>query len=40
MIGAKYDTEDADFYSRKRIEVVGERSHRDEAKGVTHGGAC
>jgi hypothetical protein len=39
MIGAKRDTEDADFYSRKRIKVVGERSVRDEGKGVTHAGA-
>ncbi len=38
MIGVKHCTEDADFYSRKRIKVVGERSHHDEGKGVTHAG--
>ena len=39
MIGAKRDTETADFTFLRKSEVVGERSHRDEGKGVTHGGA-
>jgi hypothetical protein len=39
MIGAKRDTETADFMFLREREVVGERSVRDEAKGATHGGA-
>ena len=39
MIGAKRDTEDADFIFLREDEVVGERSVRDEGKGVTHAGA-
>ena len=39
MIGAKRDTETADFIFLREDEVVGERSHRDEGKGVTHAGA-
>ncbi len=39
MIGAKHSTETADFYFRKDIKVVGERSLCTEGKGVTHAGA-
>ena len=39
MIGAKRSTEDADLYPRKKIYLVGERSVRNEGKGVTHAGA-
>ena len=39
MIGAKYDTEDADAIDFRIDGVVGERSTCDEGKGVTHTGA-
>ena len=39
MIGAKRDTETADFIFLREDEVVGERLVRDEGKGVTHAGA-
>jgi hypothetical protein len=39
MIGAKYDTEDADAIGFRIDGVVGERSTCDEGKGVTHTGA-
>ena len=38
MIGAKHTTEDADLILLRKNQVVGERSVRNEAKGVTHGG--
>ena len=39
MIGAKRSTEDADDFHIYMKVVVGERSVRDEGKGVTHPGA-
>ena len=39
MIGAKRGTETADFTFLRESKLVGERSHRDEGKGVTHAGA-
>ena len=39
MIGAKRGTEDADGFHIYMKAVVGERSIRDEAQGVTQGGA-
>ena len=39
MIGAKHGTETADDFHIRMKVVVGERFDRDEAKGVTHGGA-
>ena len=39
MIGAKRGTEDADLLCLRVQEVVGERSVRNEGKGVTHAGA-
>ena len=39
MIGAKYDTEDADAIDFRIDGVVGERSTCNEGKGVTHAGA-
>ena len=39
MIGAKRCTEGADLRFLRKSQVVGERSVRDEGKGVTHTGA-
>ena len=39
MIGAKHITEAADSICLRTYRVVGERSIREEAKEVTHGGA-
>ena len=39
MIGAKRSTEAADLICLRTCKVVGERFDRNEAKGVTHGGA-
>ena len=39
MIGVKHSAETAGFNRVHTIKAVGERSVRDEAKGVTHGGA-
>ena len=39
MIGVKHSTETEDVIFLRKNYVVGEYSNRDEAKGVTHGGA-
>ena len=39
MIGVKHSAETAGFIRVYTIKAVGERSVRDEAKGVTHSGA-
>ena len=39
MIGVKRSTESADLLCLRTRQVVGERSIRDEAQGVTQGGA-
>ena len=39
MIGVKHNTEIEGVHFLRKIYAVGEFSHRDEAKGATHGGA-
>ena len=39
MIGVKHCAETAGVHFLREVHAVGERSVRDEAKGVTHSGA-